>query len=915
KETLSDQIDEKISKVSLDIEEKISSLYSEMTEIISEVHLFAENNAEEISKLKDEVNSFVLEVNNSLFEINENINLLPEEDPKFKPLVEKVEQLRLDNDISMHEIKKNYDSWILNNKKLASLEELLLSQSEELRLLSRSSEEVWNLSFDRIQELYDSEKDIKQEIETIYSETDLIKNTLLNEKSKIKNRIKKIESDINENMFSMEQNLGNKIDTEIKNLSDSLTDDFTLKINDLYNETIELVDSVRTASEESASRFEEISEVLNEDLNNCNNNIVLLEERLSSNLQVASVDLDHKIADIKELNIEVNNEIEKNKKLWLLNNFKLTSFIDLLENQTSELSNINSDYEPSPNIKRKIDEIIKVDENLKFEIMEIMNDNSKIEKNIKNQKSILVNKMDDLVSEVKKEIGDDFNTKVDTVYKNSMELLENASLDINENRESIDIIHNLVNNNYELANERIQKLVEDVNQKFDKKEGLEKINELAHINDSISAEISRIQKDWLLNNERLKSLDNILKDELKKHRSDIDSLDFKSNSLQENLLDILEMDGSINNEIQSLKNKNLILEDNLFAFKKDFENNIKEIIKEIDNKIDSISLNFDPKKIINDADIIKSIEEIVYSIVTKEINNLPFKKELLILFEEDKKIKEEIGNIINKLNSKNVKINQLIFDEIWNCNLKIESLIDEVMNISSFSSDNIVDLKKYADTSSNEIKKVYKLWVANNKKISELEDQINKQTSLLSNISQNDDILKINENISKLESEISSIESENNFISNQINDITKKQEVSIENLYNEILQITNEIDVNLYKRIDETLKNIDFKIEGNLKDKDEIKKLILKYSEEIITAELKKFVKMFEESNSELNKSHRAWLKNVQRISLLEDIIIEHEKGFKEASQINTAQKDANLNKKEKEAIEKLIANHKKRLL
>ena len=908
-------IDTKVAKISSEIEEKITALYSEISEIIHDINLFTENNAEEINKLKEEVNTFVVDVNNNLFEINEEINLLPEENPKFKPLVKKVEQLRLDNDTSMYEIKKIYDSWITNNKKLDSLEELLLSQSEELRSLSRSSEDVWNLSFDRIQELFESEKNIKEEIESIYSETNSIKSKLLSEKSKIKDRIKTMESDLNEKMFSIEKEIGDKIDTETKNLSDSLTDDFSEKIDCLLKETLELVDNLRVTSEESVSRFEDMNKFLSEDLNNCNNNIVLLEEKLSSDIQVSGVDLDHKIADLKELNVSANNEIEKNKKLWLLNNFKLTSFIDLLENQSSELTNMNSDYEPSPDLKRKIDELIKVDENLKFEIMEIMKDNSKIEKNLKNQKTILVNKMDDLVSDVKKEIGEDFDSKVDLVYKNSMEFLENATVNISENRESIDIIHNLVNNNYELANERIQKLVEDVNQKFDKQEGLEKINELAHINDSISEEISRIQKDWLLNNEKLKSLDNMLKDELEKQRYDIDSLDYKNNSLQENLLDILEMDGSINNEIESLKNKNLILEDNLFNFKKDFENNIKEIINEIDNKIDAISINLDPRKIIKETDIIKSIEEIVYSIVTKEINNLPFKKELLILSEEDRKIKEEVKNIIHKLNNKNVKINQLIFDEIWNCNLKIESLIDEVMNISAFSNNNIIDLKKYADTSSNEIKKVYNLWVVNNKKISELEQQIERQANLLTNIGENSDITKINENISKLESEISSIESENNFISNKINEITKKQEISTENLYKEILQITNEIDVNLHKRIDETLKNTDFKIDDNLKDKEEIKKLILKYSEEIIAAELRTFVKMFEENNSELNKSHRAWLKNVQRISLLEDIIIEHEKGFKEANQINTLQKDENLNQKEKEAIEKLIANHKKRLL
>ena len=909
------ETDKKIEDVKNDTAMKIDLIYQEMLSIINELSDGQNELVQEITNLDSFTRLSLMTVDSKISEIDFLVNKLPEEDPRFQKMISEIDDLKIFSEITNKEILKITNVWKNNNKKLASLEELLISQSEELRLLSRSSEEVWNVSLDRIQELFESEKNIKEEIESIYSETDSIKSKLLSEKSKIKDRIKTMESDLNEKMFSIEKEIGDKIDTETKNLSDSLTDDFSEKIDCLLKETLELVDNLRVTSEESVSRFEDMNKFLSEDLNNCNNNIVLLEEKLSSDIQVSGVDLDHKIADLKELNVSANNEIEKNKKLWLLNNFKLTSFIDLLENQSSELTNMNSDYEPSPDLKRKIDELIKVDENLKFEIMEIMKDNSKIEKNLKNQKTILVNKMDDLVSDVKKEIGEDFDSKVDLVYKNSMEFLENATVNISENRESIDIIHNLVNNNYELANERIQKLVEDVNQKFDKQEGLEKINELAHINDSISEEISRIQKDWLLNNEKLKSLDNMLKDELEKQRYDIDSLDYKNNSLQENLLDILEMDGSINNEIESLKNKNLILEDNLFNFKKDFENNIKEIINEIDNKIDAISINLDPRKIIKETDIIKSIEEIVYSIVTKEINNLPFKKELLILSEEDRKIKEEVKNIIHKLNNKNVKINQLIFDEIWNCNLKIESLIDEVMNISAFSNNNIIDLKKYADTSSNEIKKVYNLWVVNNKKISELEQQIERQANLLTNIGENSDITKINENISKLESEISSIESENNFISNKINEITKKQEISTENLYKEILQITNEIDVNLHKRIDETLKNTDFKIDDNLKDKEEIKKLILKYSEEIIAAELRTFVKMFEENNSELNKSHRAWLKNVQRISLLEDIIIEHEKGFKEANQINTLQKDENLNQKEKEAIEKLIANHKKRLL
>ena len=84
-------------------------------------------------KLKEEVNTFVVDVNNNLFEINEEINLLPEEDPKFIPLVKKVDQLGWDKDTWVSEIKRIYDWWIANSERLASLEEILLSQSEELR--------------------------------------------------------------------------------------------------------------------------------------------------------------------------------------------------------------------------------------------------------------------------------------------------------------------------------------------------------------------------------------------------------------------------------------------------------------------------------------------------------------------------------------------------------------------------------------------------------------------------------------------------------------------------------------------------------------------------------------------------------------------------------------------------------------
>ena len=87
-----------------------------------------------------------------------------------------------------------------------------------------------------------------------------------------------MESDLNEKMFSIEKEIGDKIETETKNISDSLTDGFSEKIDCLLKETLELVDNLRETSEESVSRFVDMNKFLREDLNNCNNNIGLLEE-------------------------------------------------------------------------------------------------------------------------------------------------------------------------------------------------------------------------------------------------------------------------------------------------------------------------------------------------------------------------------------------------------------------------------------------------------------------------------------------------------------------------------------------------------------------------------------------------------------------------------------------------------------
>ena len=104
-------------------------------------------------------------------------------------MISENDDLKIFSEIPNKEILKITNLSKNNNKKLGSLEEVLISESEELRLLSRSGEEVWNVSLDRIQELFESEKTIKEEIEKIYIENKDIKNKLTEEKDKIHNYI------------------------------------------------------------------------------------------------------------------------------------------------------------------------------------------------------------------------------------------------------------------------------------------------------------------------------------------------------------------------------------------------------------------------------------------------------------------------------------------------------------------------------------------------------------------------------------------------------------------------------------------------------------------------------------------------------------------------------------------------------
>ena len=72
--------------------------------------------------------------------------------------------------------------------------------------------------------------------------------------------------------------------TVTKKGSGGVRGDCCEKIDSLLKETLEIVDNLRLTSEESVSRSEDMNKFLSEELNNCNKNIVLLDEKLPSDI-------------------------------------------------------------------------------------------------------------------------------------------------------------------------------------------------------------------------------------------------------------------------------------------------------------------------------------------------------------------------------------------------------------------------------------------------------------------------------------------------------------------------------------------------------------------------------------------------------------------------------------------------------
>ncbi|MGL4617296.1 MAG: hypothetical protein ACRCUM_03575, partial [Mycoplasmoidaceae bacterium] len=276
-ESILAETEKKIEDIKNDTSMKIDILYQEMLGIISELNDGQNELIEEITNLDSFTRLSLMTVDSKISEIDFLVNKLPEEDPRFHKMLGEIENLKIFSELTSNEISNINNVWKNNNKKLISLEDLLLAQSEELRLLSRSSEEVWNLSFDRIQELYSSEKDIKEEIENIFHENKQIINKLTEEKEKIHEKIDLINNDLLKEINSSEEKIIADIDTKVAKISSEIEE----KISSLYTEMTEIINEVHLFAESNSEEINQLREEVNNFVVDINNNLFEINEEIN----------------------------------------------------------------------------------------------------------------------------------------------------------------------------------------------------------------------------------------------------------------------------------------------------------------------------------------------------------------------------------------------------------------------------------------------------------------------------------------------------------------------------------------------------------------------------------------------------------------------------------------------------------
>ena len=736
-------------------------------------------------------------------------------------------------------------------------DETLSSLNFAQRAMKVKNKPVLNVSLDyhalyiKLQEDFDKLNDKYAELQTKYEK-------LQEENLKIKNG----EAFVEIQKRSMNQNLGEdfmdnnnnknylnnnatkekqKFKEEIKKLEQFYKDVINKKVKE-YESVLQDIDKMILEKEQTIEKLVEDNKVLN-DKNRTNQEMINDYKKEKEDLMNSIIDLTNKLNYEQEIrgkktDEEYKNEINSlNQQIEMLekkiiplenNNLLNKNSINLVENRIE--NKINFLKEEKDNLlKEKSNNSTKISQN-DIKIKLLNDEKNNIEKRMSSiteeMKTIFINRKNEILTDV--QLMQLNNSKIN-------EMQNDILLRVNNIEEEIKKIKQLKKNLELIGDEEISKV--DKTEIF----CLNKLNE---------TNAFLMNKRYEENNQRLKKyLDNIndLNKKLNELNKDLKLTKKENSELNQKLTkNIRTSKLQMNNDINKEKDTKKI---------KEYENQINELKKEIENLNKNLSLekkaNIEKRtKLVQDHN--KKLEEAKNKINQLIQENTELNKNFNFLNNDLAESKEHINNIKNK--------NEIeIAEKISSYETQIELLNKELKSKEKMINDSITineSIQSKNKLKEEEINKLTKDKIILNEKINELNKEINelKNKSIKANESE---LQTLNETLNELNLT-------NEQLTAQLDDINNKyknKSDEYQNLNNKYKKLVNDINI---------LKDTNGKLNLKLTSTNNELKLLYKKNENL-SNELNEKEKLFGENlnkseiNSKLLDDYKIKLNNIKK--------------------------------------------------
>ena len=440
-------------------------------------------------------------INKSLSNINLVINNLKSSLEKFnlsiKELKSNVQKDKIEKDKRINELEQ-----IFNNKISELNQEILTKNLSKEEKGEKSFDIIIEDIFNKIEKQNEYIEDIKKEME----ENDINQRNDINNNNKIfmekENELAKLITEKFDDFIKRINSYDEKNIELENNFNDKITD-LDNKTNICFNELIKKINAKNNNYKQNSQQENDLTEQLNEVINNLLQENENLEKRLENKLEEKINEL--MINNIKTLEekinlLEKNSEEKTNKK----------NDNNKIENE--ELSNINSI------LKEKFEEL----EQFKNVFLSKLEEN----KNNINDNKININNINERIDEIKDEINKNTNIEkdIENIKKENDKKINNIQ---EENQKIFDELNNKYLIKFEEENKEFNKKLRETKEDINKM--IKNINDLIKNNSNdLNNKISLLKTDII---KKIEEKDNLLDNKIITYESKLSSFETKLNKI------------------------------------------------------------------------------------------------------------------------------------------------------------------------------------------------------------------------------------------------------------------------------------------------------------------------------------------------------------------------------------------------